>query len=460
MNRSRLSNIAWMGLALIALGSFPGAASAIGPGPGHVGPGPCKPKPTFTLTIEAAGNGSTYPAAGKHVYPAGTRVRVAAVPAFGDTFTGWSGDAEGSADPIVVVMDANKSITAAFAQGKSWISKLPNPPGVGVRRPSGKPANLAVVDWAGFAGAISYTFDDALDSQIQNYPALHAGGVPVTFYLNPFTSTAFTQAERVAAFKQWAADGNELGNHTAYHCNVDAGVLAPTCAWSPDNNPVPGTTPDSEIADTTTWLEKTLGEPGVWTMASPYGDADWDAFAEKAGMLVHRDVYQGMLAPNDLTNQYHLPVYMAGAPQWGGLDDQQASYEKVIDDARAAKSWALFLFHQIGPATDTIGCCEVPVGNITGSMSHLEALGDVWGDTVVNVAAYWVGQKLLSSATPTTRGRATVWTWALPANFPPHKYLRVKVDGGTLSQHGRPLVWDEHGYYEVALDAESLTLTP
>jgi len=48
----------------------------------------------------------------------------------------------------------------------------------------------------------------------------------------------------------------------------------------------------------------------------------------------------------------------------------------------------------------------------------------------------------------------------LPEHFPPGRYLRVKVDGGTLSQNGKPLAWDDHGYYEVALDAGALTLAP
>jgi hypothetical protein len=34
------------------------------------------------------------------------------------------------------------------------------------------------------------------------------------------------------------------------------------------------------------------------------------------------------------------------------------------------------------------------------------------------------------------------------------------VDGGTLSQDGVPLPWNEHGFYEVALDVGSATLSP
>lgn len=93
---------------------------------------------------------------------------------------------------------------------------------------------------------------------------------------------------------------------------------------------------------------------------------------------------------------------------------------------------------------------------------------------MANVGAYWRGQKVLSSVTPMsttgpsgngptrtpTQTQTWTWTWTLPAHFPPGRLLRVKVDGGTLSQRGRPLPWDGHGYYEIALDAGSLTLSP
>jgi hypothetical protein len=34
------------------------------------------------------------------------------------------------------------------------------------------------------------------------------------------------------------------------------------------------------------------------------------------------------------------------------------------------------------------------------------------------------------------------------------------VDGGKLSPKGKLLKWDDHGYYEIALDAGELTLAP
>lgn len=44
--------------------------------------------------------------------------------------------------------------------------------------------------------------------------------------------------------------------------------------------------------------------------------------------------------------------------------------------------------------------------------------------------------------------------------FPRIRSACVHVDGSTLAQGGTPLAWDEHGYYAVALDANSSMLTP
>ncbi|MBK8051354.1 MAG: Ig-like domain repeat protein [Anaerolineales bacterium] len=52
------------------------------------------------------------PAGGSFAY--GTVVTVTATPLISSTFTGWSGDASGSTNPLVVTMDAAKAITATF----------------------------------------------------------------------------------------------------------------------------------------------------------------------------------------------------------------------------------------------------------------------------------------------------------------------------------------------------------
>ena len=78
----------------------------------------------------------------------------------------------------------------------------------------------------------------------------------------------------------------------------------------------------------------------------------------------------------------------------------------------------------------------------------------------LDVSSAAAAQKIVAAVTPVTAGSSQTYTWTLPANFPTGKVLRVKVDGGTLTQGGTALTWSEHGYYEVSLYAGSLTLSP
>lgn len=102
----------------------------------------------------------------------------------------------------------------------------------------------------------------------------------------------------------------------------------------------------------------------------------------------------------------------------------------------------------------------VALSEFTSGVNHAKSLGNMWIDRMDHIGAYWVGQKLVSSATATTSGSDKTWTWTWPSIYPPNSCLRVTVDGGTLKQNGAALAWDSHGYYQISLDAGSLTLSP
>ena len=72
---------------------------------------------SYTLDIAVSGNGSSNPAAGSHTYASGTAVQVTAIPASGATFTGWSGAASGTTNPVMVAMNGNTTLTANFSGG-------------------------------------------------------------------------------------------------------------------------------------------------------------------------------------------------------------------------------------------------------------------------------------------------------------------------------------------------------
>jgi hypothetical protein len=72
------------------------------------------PAQKYTLTISASEGGTTDPAPGPYSLDGGKRVTVTAQPDSRHRFNAWSGDVSGSENPLTVVMDKDKSITANF----------------------------------------------------------------------------------------------------------------------------------------------------------------------------------------------------------------------------------------------------------------------------------------------------------------------------------------------------------
>ncbi len=339
--------------------------------------------------------------------------------------------AKGSSDSSVA-MAIYSIVRSGESDEKS--SALPVPPGTGVvPKPSGPPGGLKVLTWAGFEAAVTYTFDDSIPSQIANYPQLEATGVRMTFFLNG------AKDGNSPVWAQAARDGHELGNHTQDHCHADGkGCGMGSYAGSLE----------AEYDECTVHIVQTYGVNHVWTTASPYGDMGYDPVAP-IRFFLNRGVRGGQIAPNDNSDPYNLPTYVAHA------GDTASNVNTFIDSARAAGAWQILLFHSLGGDG---GYAPVSPAEVIASINHAKSFGDVWVDSMVNVGAYWAGQKAVSNAMTKHSRRKTVMTWTLPAHFPTGRFIRVTVTGGTLRQGGRVLPWNPAGYYEVALDAGALTI--
>ena len=321
------------------------------------------------------------------------------------------------------------------------MSGMPVPQTNGVPRPSGVAGNLQVLDWAGFQGALSYTFDDGQPSQLEHYEALNATGVRMTFFVSTFNSR-YDSFDSV--FSKAVLDGHELGNHTHYHCRTDL----VQCAFG-DTPPV---SVEADIETCNSYIADHLGQPSTCSMAAPYGDMGWEN-PSKDYFLLNRTVNDGTVAPR-AGNPVRLPSYM--------VDTSETAKEILnprISTTRDAGEWLIFTFHGISPTKEK-WYPLVDIEEITASINYAKTFGDVWMDTMGNIGAYWVAQKMFSELIPAANGAEVVWTWTLPDFFPEGKFLRVTVDGGTLSQKGTPLNWSAHGYYEVNLDVNELTLQP
>jgi hypothetical protein len=164
-------------------------------------------------------------------------------------------------------------------------------------------------------------------------------------------------------------------------------------------------------------------------------------------------VGNAVIAPNGNSDPFTLPTYI---PPTGA---SASAFNQQVESARDGGGWRTMCLHGFQGGND--GAYQpVPLDAFVSSVEHAKSFGDIWIDSIVNVGAYWLGQKAFSQATTMTSGSDKTWTWTLPDHFPPGRYLRVKVGGGTLKQDGQALPWDGHGYYEIALDPESLTLSP
>ena len=311
---------------------------------------------------------------------------------------------------------------------------LPVPARSSVPKPAGQLGRLKVLDWAGFGAAISYTLDDSMASQVAAYPQLQATGERMTFFL------VSGMAINSTIWAQVAKDGHEIGNHTHHHCLAD-GTHCGVGSWSGSIG--------AEYDECTDYIKQVLYVDNVWTTAAPFGDTRYDSVA-LTRFFLNRGVGQGHIAPNDDTDPNHLPTY---APK---PNETATTLNAHVDAARAGGYWEIYELHSL-KANE--GYAPVDITDLIANIDYAKSKGDVWIDSMVNVGAYWVGQRALSDAKYTESHGSVVVSWTLPQYFPSGKYLRITLSGGTLKQGGVVIPWNDAGFYEVALDPGSLTIS-
>ncbi len=73
----------------------------------------------YTLTVSTVGSGSVTKNPDQATYTYGQVVTLTAVPAAGWAFTSWTGDLSGNQNPKTITMNANKAVTAHFADSQA-----------------------------------------------------------------------------------------------------------------------------------------------------------------------------------------------------------------------------------------------------------------------------------------------------------------------------------------------------
>jgi hypothetical protein len=291
------------------------------------------------------------------------------------------------------------------------------PSTTGVAQPSGAAGGLKVLDWAGFKGAVSYTFDDNTPSQLPDYSMLKATGAHFTWFV--VGSWLGSNSSTISGYKNTIADGQELANHTYSHQSSGSA---------------------SDLMMNESFIMTNFGV-NANSMAAPNCDQSWSTVAPNV-LFQNRGPCSNSAAtvsPRDSTSAFLLPAY---------LPDTGASASTLSGTYQSGK-WRIFVIHGFDSQNGTYQ--PVPIANVVTAMQSA-VTGGYWTEGITNVGAYWQGQKLI----PTTA--TTSATWTLPAKFPKSMCLRVTTTGGTVTQKGATVPWNDHGYYEISLDAGEVTV--
>lgn len=168
---------------------------------------------------------------------------------------------------------------------------------------------MAAENWPqGHKVAISLSYDDALNSQLDNaLPALNQRGLKASFYVVPL-SQAFKN--RINEWKLLAKQGHELGNHTLFHACQKS---KPGRDWVPpsndlDNRPVLAMVDEVTVANT---LLTAMDGETVHTLTPPCYDQmakDGNYVEAVKGQFIgikgNEDPnFAVLLAPSDITAQ-------------------------------------------------------------------------------------------------------------------------------------------------------------
>jgi len=282
----------------------------------------------------------------------------------------------------------------------------------GQAKPSGTAGGMKVLDWAGFKGAVSFTFDDNRPSQMTNYSKLKGSGAHFTW----FVVGSWTPSSQ---YKSTLADGQEIANHTYSHNSTGS---------------------QSDLQQNETYITTNFGVTAN-SMAAPNCDQSWSTVAPNVLFQNRGPCGQtaGTVGPRDSTSAFLLPAY---------LPNTNESSTTMISSFTTGK-WRIFVVHGFDGEASTYQ--PVSSDEMAKAMTNAVTNG-YWTEGITNVGAYWQGQKLISSSASTSA------TWSLPAHFPKNMCVRITTTGGTVTQGGQAVPWDDHGYYQISLDAGSVTI--
>lgn len=232
--------------------------------------------------------------------------------------------------------------------------------------------------------AVSLTYDDAIASHHETVaPLLAARGLSATFYVYPHPG--FT--ERADPWKEVAALGHELGNHTLFH----------PCRREPEEG-FPWLAPHYDLRHYTRqrWLDEMRVANCLLRLLDgqserTFGNTCCDTTIGLAGHEISLDEPISKLflaARGPLSETIVMPrsLRYAALGHFGG--DQKTADEliRMVELARQQGGWIILMFHGVGPGGHTVFVDREEHARLVEYLSA-EA-GRIWSASMVKVARY------------------------------------------------------------------------
>ena len=320
---------------------------------------------------------------------------------------------------------------------------------------------IKTIPWNGHVGAVSFTFDDALENQIENLkPVLDKlPDVHVTFFL---TSMGSGYRQKADGFAALANNGHEIGNHTESHGHLTS---------ISDNSEL-----EKEIVQFAEDIEKTLAENGakihVISFATP--------FCENNAKV------------KDIINSRHFINRDCGwhgrnewdvEPDWLSLKAKiwtrsGATVEEMLSSLDTAAfignfeganpwdvqvkggSWLVVLNH--GVTDDQGDDYAIDPVDIEKQFKHAIE-NKLWVAPFGTVGAYYRAHFIVDAAKETATDDGFTVEWAIPNEHMPASIpLRVNIDTKSVSENaiveqgGKAIKRESDGSYVIEFTEKSL----
>jgi peptidoglycan/xylan/chitin deacetylase (PgdA/CDA1 family) len=272
-------------------------------------------------------------------------------------------------------------------------------------------APVTTVPWNGYTGAVSFTYDDARNSQV---PALvnqlDSVGVKATFFVC-ISGVGGNFTGKLTEWIQVARSGHEIANHTRTHTNM---TDANSAALSKD------------MADYLRGLDTS-----IQSVTLAYPNCSYPGTSGKNGIAIENFIARG--CHSSASTNYPWGTEPSDWMRIDGLimsPTNNATGVSLLNNSKTQNRWAVILIHDVAdPTPDQYSV--TPPNNL--QLLNAAIANGMWIDTYQNIGAYYRAHFTLDTVKAKTVSGGWALDWASPhAKMPRSVPMRVRLDSAVF----------------------------